>query len=87
LATGLGAHLELPLLQALVPNAVAGRLKVQHLHLGFAPINEDKTLPTQRVLLHLVLNQRTQAVEGLAYVGGLSAQPEYGLTARDEHQY
>lgn len=54
--------------------------------IAFTSIDEDKILPTQRVLLHLVLNQHTQAVEKLAHIGGLSVQPDTCLTARDKHQ-
>ncbi|MEE3110916.1 MAG: hypothetical protein VX299_02865 [Pseudomonadota bacterium] len=43
----------MPLLQALGPQAITGGGKIQHLHLGLAPIDEDEILARPQDALHM----------------------------------
>src|SRR5690554_8111549 len=63
-------------LQALAPHAVAAGLEVQALELGAPPVDEDETVPAQRILTQLSANQGGQPIIRTTHVGGLGAQPE-----------
>jgi len=43
-----GLYPELALLQPFTPQAEAGRLEVQHLHLGAATVHKDKIMGTSK---------------------------------------
>jgi len=87
LTRGRRAHPELPMLQALGPQTVAGGGKVQHLHLGLATINEDEILAAEGILTELVSNQSTQAPEGFAHVRGLGTQPDPSPAIKTDHPF
>src|SRR5690554_7777204 len=58
-------------LQALAPHAVAAGLEVQALELGAPPVDEDETVPAQRILTQLSANQGGQPIIRATHVGGL----------------
>ena len=73
--------------QTLGPQAITGAVKIQHLHLGFATIDEDEILAAERIVFELVSNQGAQAPERFAHVGGLGAQPDPSLAIEPDHPF
>ena len=61
------------LFQSFAPDAVAASVKVEYFGLVTSAVNENKQLPTERVLLKLVFDQGREAVIGLAHIGGAGA--------------
>ncbi len=59
--------------QPLGTQAITGAIKIQHLHLGFATVDEDEILAAERIVFELISNQGAQTPERFAHVGGLGA--------------
>src|SRR5690625_1831788 len=86
LVTAMHVVVELPLLQALAPQAIAASVEVEHLHVGPPAVDEHEQVAAHGILFELVARQGRQTIELFAHVGGPSIQPDPDAIFREKHQ-
>ena len=84
--TALSLIVELALLESFAPQTITAPIKVQHLHVGPASVDEHEQMPAHRVFPHLIAYQCGKPVKLLAHVSRLGIQPDSNTVFREEHQ-
>ena len=77
---------KLALFESLAPNRIAVTVKEEHLHLISFAINKDIQIAVKRIVVEMILNQRTETVIAFAHIGRCCAQPDTYIAFREKHE-